>query len=250
MKRLLKSTALLTLAISTISASSFTYAHEKGNLIVRAGVALVEPNEESTSIRIDQPDLGYVWGAKVGVDSDVQLGLTGTYMVTDKIGVGLLAATPFSHDISGAGIIAGAGKLGETKHLPPTLTAQFYLAEPEDKFQPYIGLGINYTTFFSEKTTQTLTDSIGVLASIAQTPVDGVVATSTKMKLDDSFGAALELGFDYPLTENIGLNASFWYIDLETTAEITAQTNVGEVRASTDVKIDPYVYFVGLSYTF
>jgi outer membrane protein len=244
-------TAHITTFLATaIATSSMAYAHEKGNLILRAGPALVEPNEESTSIRINQPDLGYVYGAKVGIDNDVQLGLTATYMMTDKIGIGLLAATPFTHDIVGAGAISGVGKLGETMHLPPTLTAQFFLADPEDKFQPYIGAGINYTTFFNEKTTQTLTDSIGVLASLAQTPVDGVVATSTKLKLDDSFGAALELGFDFALTENIGLNASFWYIDIETEAKITAQTNVGEVRASTDVKIDPYVYFVGLSYTF
>ncbi|PID43993.1 MAG: outer membrane protein OmpW [Proteobacteria bacterium] len=240
----------MTTVVTTATTSGAVLAHEKGDLILRAGPILVEPREDSSSIRVDSPELGYVAGAKVGVGNNVQLGLTATYMLTDQIGVEVLAATPFKHDVYAAGAIAGVGKLGSTKHLPPTVSVQYYLPFPEDKFQPYVGAGINYTIFFQEDTTGTLTDSIGVLASLAETPVSGVTATSTDLELDDSVGASLQLGFDYAITDKFGINAAAWWIDIDTEATVTAETNAGTVTATTDVKIDPWVYFISASYKF
>ncbi len=243
-------TLLVTTAVTAATASGAAIAHEKGDIILRAGPILVEPREESSSIRVNSPDLGYVAGAEVGVDNNIQLGLTGTYMLTDHIGVEVLAATPFSHDIYAAGAIAGVGKLGSTKHLPPTVSVQYYLPFPEEKFQPYIGAGLNYTIFFQEDTTSTLTDAVGVLASIAETPVAGVVATSTDLELDDSIGAALQFGFDYAITDKFGINGAAWWIDIDTEATVTAETNAGTVKATTDVKIDPWVYFIAATFKF
>ena len=236
---------------ATLSAiSSATWAHQSGTVIGRAGPVLVEPQEESSNVRITNPALGEVSGAKVGVDPNAQLGLTATYMFTDHIGLGLLAATPFEHDIYATDAIAGVGKLGSTKHLPPTLSVEFYLNDPDSDIQPYFGVGLNYTMFFSEKTTDTLTGAVGVLASIADTPVAGVEATSSKLELDDSIGASLTFGIDYAINENWGINAAMWWIDIETEATITAETNAGTVTAKADVEIDPFAYMVGVSYRF
>lgn len=241
---------VLTSAIATTLTTGVAHAYEKGDLILRAGPILVEPKEKSSSVDIQSPDLGIVYGAEVGVNNNIQLGLTAAYMLTEDVGLELLAATPFTHEIYAAGAIAGVGKLGETMHLPPTLSLQYYLPRLGEKFQPYVGAGLNYTLFFEEKTTDTLTGAVGVLASIAETPVPGVTATSTKLKLKDSVGVALQAGFDYAITENIGINAAVWWIDIDTEATITAQTNAGVVTAKTDVTIDPLAYFVGASYKF
>jgi outer membrane protein len=40
--------------------------------------------------------------------------------------------------------------LASTWVLPPTLTMQYHLA-PEGKIRPYLGAGLNYTIFYSEK---------------------------------------------------------------------------------------------------
>ncbi len=240
------------LIASTIAAavSGVAHAHEKGDVILRAGLILVEPQEKSTSIDIQSPDLGIVAGAEAGVKNNIQIGITAAYMLTDEVGIELLAATPFSHDIYAGGAIAGVGKLGETKHLPPTLSLQYYFPLQNENFRPYIGAGLNYTLFFQEKTTDTLTSAIGVLASLAETPVPGVTATSTTLKLKDSLGVSLQAGFDYAITDQIGINASMWWMDIDTEATITAQTNAGVVTAKTDVSIDPYGYLIGASYTF
>jgi len=247
---MIKKTLTTSLMASSLLLGQSALAYEAGDMFIKAGVATVDPQESSSDIYISDPDLGPATGAKVGLNSDTQLGLVFTYMATDRVGVELLAATPFEHDISGAGVISGAGKLGSTKQLPPTLSVQYYLADPADKFQPYVGAGINYTIFFDENTTQTLTDSIGALADLAAGGPTGVVATSTKLDIEDSMGASLQVGFNYEITDNIGLNAAVWWINIDAEAEITAQTNIGTVKAKVDVEVDPYVYMLGAYYKF
>lgn len=214
-------------------------AHEAGNIVVRAGAAMVDPDTSSGDVNLAGTNN---W--QVDVDSDTQLGLTATYMLTNHFGVGLLAATPFKHDINAAGAIAGAGKLGETKHLPPTITAQYYPLDSGSQFQPYVGIGINYTNFFEEKTTPTLTGAVDAA-------LGGGVIDDTDLRLDDSFGLAAELGLDVKLTDKLGINAALWWIDIDTTAKIDAIQNGQTIgTAEVDVELDPMVYMVGLSYSF
>ncbi len=247
---MIKKALTSTLITSSLLLAQSAFAYDAGDMFVKGGIATVDPQEKSSDIFITTPDLGPATGAQVGVNSDTQLGLVFTYMATDRVGIELLAATPFKHDLSGTGVLAGAGKLGDTKHLPPTLSVQYYLADPADKFQPYVGAGINYTIFFDEGTTPTLTGAIGTLADLAAGSSLGVTATSTKLDIEDSIGASLQAGFNYEITENIGLNAAVWWINIDAEAEITAQTNIGTVKAKVDVEVDPYVYMLGAYYKF
>jgi outer membrane protein len=210
------------LAAAVMAVAPAAQAFEAGDFIVRAGAVQVAPDASSDVITSSGVAvLGS--NARVDVDSNTQLGLRATYMFTSNLGLGLLAATPFKHNISGAGDLAPAGKLAETKHLPPTLTLQYYPMLSSSAFQPYAGVGVNYTTFFEEKTT-------GALAG-------------TDIKLDDSVGVAFEAGIDYMLSENFGLNAAVWWADIDTEAKITGLDKF-------DVEIDPMVYMVGFTYKF
>ena len=229
------------LAAAVMAAAPAVQAYEAGDFIGRVGVVTVDP--DSSSSNLNSNALGELDGAKVSVDSNTQLGLTVSYMFTDQIALGVLGATPFKHNIEGDGsILGGAGKLAETKQLPPTITLQYFPMPSGSKFQPYVGVGVNYTNFFEEKTTQTLTDTYATLAS-------GV--DRTDIELDDSFGLAAEIGLDYMVTDNIGVNAAIWYADIDTEATINAYAGNTKADTSTiDVDIDPWVYMVGLSYKF
>jgi|TARA_Y100001973_G_C5155612_1_gene310548 outer membrane protein len=229
------------LAAAVMAAAPAVQAYEAGDFIGRVGVVTVDP--DSSSSNLNSNALGELDGAKVSVDSNTQLGLTVSYMFTDQIALGILGATPFKHNIEGDGsILGGAGKLAETKQLPPTITLQYFPMPSGSKFQPYVGVGVNYTNFFEEKTTQTLTDTYATLAS-------GV--DRTDIELDDSFGLAAEIGLDYMVTDNIGVNAAIWYADIDTEATINAYAGNTKADTSTiDVDIDPWVYMVGLSYKF
>jgi outer membrane protein len=206
-------------------------AHEAGDIIVRAGAARVSPNEDSGNIKLDGTKVS---GSKATADGSTQLGLTFAYMLTDHVGLELLAATPFSHTIGVKGLGAGLdGKLADVKQLPPTLSLQYYPMAASSKFQPYAGIGLNYTRFYD-------TD----LSS--ERKAEGF----SNLKLKDSVGLAGQVGMDYMITDRIMLNASVWYVDINTKATVDGPSalNVGQTKV--DVDIDPWVYMVGLGYKF
>lgn len=229
------------IAVSAMAAAmSFaapTVAYEQGDWIVRAGAAMVDPDTDSD--KIDVAGLATLDG--VDVDDDTQLGLSGTYMVADNWGVELLAATPFEHDITvnGVGIDAGS-----TKHLPPTVTFMWYpMGGSSSKWQPYLGAGFNYTYFWDEEADKELEAALGIITEPATGSTDPVPAD---LDLDDSWGLAAHAGFDYLINENWGINASIWYVQIET--EATIETALADVKF--DVDLDPWVYMVGVSYKF
>jgi outer membrane protein len=190
-------------------------AAEKGDWITRGGVANVNPDASSDILGID-------------VDDDTQVGLTFAYMITDKIGVELLAATPFEHNITSAAL---GLKVGSAKQLPPTVNVQYYFLGSDSKFRPYAGVGVNYTFFWDEE----VTDEFEAVAGVSS------------LSLDDSWGLSLQLGADYHINEKWLINASVWKLDIETDATVQSQ-NLGRVKIS--VKVDPWVYMVGIGYRF
>jgi outer membrane protein len=228
MNKTLLSASLIALALS---APLVAQAHEAGDIIVRAGVAHVEPNEDSGELKLDGSKVS---GTKATADGENQLGLTFAYMLTPHIGLELLAATPFSHTISVKGLGPGLdGKLADVKQLPPTLSLQYYPMEASSRFQPYVGVGLNYTTFFDS-------DLTGNRKSQG----------FSNLKLKDSVGLAGQVGMDYMLTDRIMLNASVWYIDLDTEASVDGPSALSVGKTKVDVDIDPWVYMVGVGYKF
>lgn len=209
------------LAAAVMAVAPAAQAFEAGDFILRAGVAHVAPDDSSDEIILQG---GIATGSTAEVDSNSQLGIRATYMFTNSLGLGILGATPFKHSISTKdGVLGNAGKVAETKHLPPTITLQYFPMNNASALQPYVGVGVNYTTFFEEKT-------VGALEGL-------------DIELDDSVGVAVELGMDYMLSENFGLNAAVWWADIDTEAEI-------EGVQKFDVEIDPMVYMVGFTYKF
>lgn len=195
---------------------------------MRAGAAAVDPREDSGALKVGGAALA---GTGVGLDSDTQLGLTVAWMVTSNIGIELLAATPFEHDIAARGLSGlGIDSVGSTRHLPPTLSVQYYPLDAGSAFQPYVGIGLNYTTFFSEK-----------LSGEVKTVLGG-----SNLDIDDSVGMAFQLGADWRINERWLVNAAVWRIDIETT--VTLDSALGRVKVELD--IDPWVYMVGVGYKF
>jgi outer membrane protein len=222
MKKTLLASSLIALAL----AAPLAQAHKAGDIIVRAGAVTVDPHESSSDIWVGA--LGTdVAGTKATLDSNTQLGLNFAYMITDNIGIELLAATPFSHDVGVKGMpgpYAGLnGKLGELKHLPPTLSVVYYPLDASSAFQPYVGAGLNYTWFFDTK-----------LSSAAEDK------GFSGFDLDDSWGLAGLVGLDYMLTDNLLLNAQVRYVDIDT----KGTTSFGGREVEVDVDVDPFVYMV------
>ena len=179
-------------------------AFEPGDWLVRVGASYVNPASDNSDI--------------VSVESDTSVSLNFTYMMTDVWGLELLAAVPFKHDIE----LLDGTKVGSTKHLPPTLSIQYHFMSTEN-FQPYVGLGLNYTNFFSEKTTGPLED--------------------LDLSLGDSWGLAGQIGFDVLFNDDWFFNLDVRYIDIDTKARV-AGDSIGKVE------IDPWVFGGHIGYRF
>jgi outer membrane protein len=80
---------------------------------------------------------------------------------------------------------------------------------------PFVGAGLNYTTFFSEHTR-------GALAG-------------SKLELDDSWGVAAHAGLDFRLGQRGALRMDVRWIDIDSTVHLDG------ARLGT-VNIDPWVY--------
>lgn len=219
-------------AAITLVLSSGAFAYESGDWVVRAGYAGVDPRDDSTALKIE--GVGKVGGTGVGVDGASALGITAVYMVNPHIGVELLAATPFQHDITTKGLgglgVPDGTKLGSTKQLPPTVSAQYYFLGSDSAVQPYIGIGLNYTMFFDESLSSDAKNALG----------------ASNLKLDDSWGLAGEVGLDYRVSDQWLVNAAVWKIGIKTDASLN--TALGKVK--TTVTIDPWVYMLGVGYKF
>lgn len=181
-------------------------AYEKGDWLVRIGAGSVGPKSSNSSV--------------VSVDDGASLVFNGTYFFSPNVALEVLAAAPFSHDIK---LLADGSKVGETKHLPPTVSLQYHF-DTQSAFHPYVGAGLNYTLFFSEETT-------GALAG-------------TSLELDPSFGLAAQIGADFDISDKMFVNFDVRYIDIKTEASVSV------VGLNFDVDVDPMVYSLTLGWKF
>ncbi|NDO80920.1 outer membrane protein OmpW [Citrobacter sp. NCU1] len=212
----MKKLTVAALAVSTLL-SGGVYAHEAGEFFIRAGSATVRPTEGSDNV------LGSLGG--FNISNNTQLGLTFTYMATDNIGVELLAATPFRHKV-GTG---PTGDIATVHQLPPTLMAQWYFGDSSSKLRPYVGAGINYTTFFDNGFNDT-----------------GKAAGLSDLSLKDSWGAAGQVGMDYLIDRDWLINMSVWYMDIDTDVKFKA----GGEKQTVSTRIDPWVFMFSAGYRF
>jgi len=200
------------LALGLASTAVPAHAVQKGDWLIRVGIGNVAPNDSSSSFS-GAPSIEVT-----DVSNSTNLAINFTYMATDNIGVELLGALPFEHDVS----VTGLGKVAEVKQLPPTLILLYNFA-PKSSIRPYAGAGVNYTKFFDEKTVNAL--------------------AGTDIELDSSTGLAIEAGIDVDINKQWYFNASVWRINIETTAR-------SSVAGTADVTIDPTVLFLGAGMRF
>ena len=139
-----------------------------------------------------------------------------TYFFSKNIAAELVLTYPQKVDLR-----AGSAKIAEVKALPPTLLLQYHFTD-FGPLKPYVGAGVNYTKFSSYK------DQSGGLNTSAD---------------KSSVGLAAQIGADYMLTKNWGINLDVKYINIKTEV-YSAGTHVGNLDLS------PIATSVGVTYKF
>ena len=197
---------LLAVAVLCALTSGAAFAQQaEGPWLVRArAVNLDSANKDSTGLGLSVND-------KVIPEVDV------SYFFTPNIAAELVLTVPQKHDLSSSVL---GGKIGTLKHLPPSLLVQYHFNAAG--FKPYVGAGINYTRFSSVK---------------FDPAVDAALSPSVKK---NSFGPALQIGFDYALDKNWSINFDVKKVYIDT----NVSGGIGKF------KVDPVLVGVGLGYRF
>ncbi|MFT6438150.1 MAG: outer membrane protein [Candidatus Azotimanducaceae bacterium] len=139
-------------------------------------------------------------------------------MLSNNIRIESLAATPFKHDIT----VAGLGiKAGSTKQLPPPFIFQYYFGDASSKFRPYASLGINTTIFFEEEIDAELNAALDGIVGLPAGTEDA------SLELDRSWVLAAQARFDYMLNDKRVINGAIWYTGINT--DTTIHTAVADL---------------------
>jgi outer membrane protein len=185
-------------------------AQARGDWAFTVGAHQVNPKSDNGSL---------AGGAlPLDVDSDAKPTVTAEYFIRDNLGIEVLAAWPFEHDIA----VEGLGRVGSTKQLPPTVSLQYHF-NSGGRVSPFLGAGLNYTMFFSE-------DTSGALAG-------------SDLSLDDSWGVAAHAGIDFAVGERGAIRLDVRWIDIDSDVELDG------ARLGT-ANIDPLVYGVAWRFDF
>ena len=188
---------------------------DAGDIIARFRMIHISPEVSKTGVLSDL-------SADVGKSTVPELDFT--YMFTNNIGAELILGTA-KHTVTASVTGNDRTTLGDTYILPPTLTLQYHFAPQSTTFRPYVGAGLNYTRFY-------------------KTSMPGVTIDK------NSFGPALQIGADIPVSKDFFVNVDVKKLWVET--KVTSDGILG-TPVGTDLgklKIDPWVFGVGVGMKF
>ncbi|MCC5992743.1 MAG: outer membrane beta-barrel protein [Rhodobacteraceae bacterium] len=197
-----KKIAICATAALALSAGG-ALAQQAGDFTVGVGIGHVNPKSNT----------GLLAGAPSSINASTRPILTAEYFVMDNVGIELLAAVPFRHTVT----IAGVGT-ATTKHLPPTVSLNYHFTN-DSAVTPFLGAGLNYTNFFSTKS------ALG------------------NVKIKDSWGLAASAGVDFAVSDNAAIRANLRYINIRSDVTLDG-ANIGKA------KIDPWVASVSYVHRF
>ena len=203
---------LIAILVAGLMAPALSFA-EKGDIVVRARVTHVAPDESS--------HLNSSIGDRLEVNSNTIPEIDFSYYFTKNIAAELILAVGSRHDVNigGSGANAGA-KLGSINLLPPTLTAQWHF-NPDQTIDPYVGAGMSYIRAMDRNLNL------------------GTTGITVERNM---FGPVLQAGADYNLPNK-------WLVNFDV-KKIWFSTDVSTTTKIDNLDIDPWVVSFGVGKKF
>ena len=144
-----------------------------------------------------------------------------SYFFTKNIAAELVLTWPQQVNVTAG---AGNANVGKITALPPSLLAQYHFTDL-GAFKPYVGAGVNYTIFGNRQ------NFYGAGAGLQVEP--------------SSFGVVGQIGADYMLDKNWGLNLDVKYATIATNVQqVAGGANIGKLT------LNPWMPAVGVTYKF
>lgn len=232
MKHSLFSAAAIALALGTCGnalAQSTT---------LKLGLVNIEPNSSASAM---SGPFTPVDALSLKVKSQSTLFFSAAREIDQHWEAELALGVPPTHDVavvilnpaSVPGSVAALdGAIGaKIRQVAPTLFANYRFGDNTSQFRPFVGLGVNYTSF--DKT--------------ESTPVnDAINGGATTIKLKDSIGLAFQVGATAKLGGPWSITGSW------STAQVKTKltTNTYGIERTADITFHPSVLTIALGYSF
>lgn len=226
-----KFTVAAALLAATVLANPAHAGSPDGRFQVKVLATGVLPDGKIDTIKSALPAVAAALGANPGTraNDNVVPTVAVEYYATPNVSIETICCLT-THKVTGTGSIAGGAIADHVMILPATVTLKYHLDAGPVK--PYIGVGPALFFFIDER--------------------PGAVPVSlgaTRLKIDNTFGLALQAGVDIPVNDTgmgVTLDAKRYFIK-PTTHFYTA----GGVEAlSTQHKLDPWVVSGGVYFRF
>ena len=216
-----------------LSAASFALARQN---TVRIGLTNVQP--PSSASNFSGPFTPS--GISLEVRDKTTPFFSFTRELNDQWGVELALGLPPTHDITlvinnpdlPASAQALSGRTGaRVRQVSPTLFVNYKFLEKTSALRPFLGIGINYTSFDNAS------------SNAAGNAING---GPTSISLEDSVGLALQGGITYSISDQWSLTAAL------ATARVKSKitTNTLGIERSADITFKPQVFVLSAGYSF
>ncbi len=211
------------------SALSVADPHQSGDIILRGGLSSVVVDSGSSSITIPAND-PVISPNTLSVDNGTQVAFNFVYFFNRHWAFEFNTATPSAHDIQLQNSTTSVN-VAEVSQIPLTFSALYYPDKSWD-FKPYVGVGVNYSYFLSEK-------------------FNGAAADFDYKDLgfDNSFDLAFQVGADYQINSAWSVNVSARYVGANTKAAFTVGS-VNETSGFSKIDMNPWIYSLMVGYQF
>jgi outer membrane protein len=163
--------------------------------------------------------LGYVRWLTPDIDVELALGYPPLAKIKGS-GPATLGSVPYDGQV-----------ISSARWIAPTLFVQYNFLSANSPFRPYIGVGVNYTTFYDR-------DSTAAGNAVSGGP--------TRISLTSSVGPAANAGVTYRISDRWHLHGSYSFSRVKT--DLTADTD-GVIRTSR-ISFAPQVLVVSIGYSF
>ncbi len=185
-------------------------------------------------------------GLNLDIGNATTLGLGFVHNITDRWSVELaLGAPPTVHTAAkGAnwallGISPGT-RIADVDVLSPTVFFNWHPMTTRSRWDPFVGLGLNYTRFANTKALTPLTNALG----------------PTELSLSDSWGPAAHVGLTYHIDQHWSVVGTVAIADVKSTLTVTSYSpaqvtpRIVTSQSSTDINFHPVIYTLAVGYSF
>lgn len=200
------------------SAMAQQFQPKANDLIVRVGAAALFFDSSASLILAGAP----LPAASIRTSNNLTVSLELDYYFMPNFSASLTLGIPPVTHADGTGVLAPVGRLGDVRYGLGAFLMKYHLTN-WGRFQPFAGAGLAYFKVLK---------------------ADGVAVSN--LEVDDSFGAALQVGADYMVTPRIGLFASLSHVFLSTQGKGTFLA----LPIAADVTLDPTIFQAGLAVRF